>query len=519
MTGIHRFVTNLVSLPKFLPTVIKFNSIRFKVSVLYTAVLGIILVIFSTVLYVILAYYLYQDIDNSLKLKSREISETIEAYAAIVGDKPGALEFAVEKTFFYDTGDFPVSLFDLVRLKHLDNHWHQTADTIGLNNSYIAFIFADGQAEFRSKNFPPKLLSTFLKLTKISVHHRNLAFNNVRFKKDLLRVITVPYTSSNQQVHILQIAVSQSPAEQLLHNLVQAMVLGIPLVLVFTSFVGRIFVQRILDPIEEITRTAERMTHEDLSSRVKSEHLDTEIEYLVASFNDMISRLEKSFKHINEFSSQVAHELKTPIAIMKGESELALSRERSKEDYKTALRINLEETDRMRKIIEDLLLLARLDYQPEVFKFELFDFIGFFWEIWEQAQILASSKGLTVQAKIPHEKVFIRADKLHLRRMFFNIIDNALKFTVPPGEIRLQVILKSQKLLVLISDTGVGIPQPELPKIFEKFYHADRTGQNQGGCTGLGLSIAQSILKIHKGHIHVTSKVNQGTTFHIMLPV
>ncbi len=232
----------------------------------------------------------------------------------------------------------------------------------------------------------------------------------------------------------------------------------------------------------------------------------------------MITRLEKSFDHINEFSSQVAHELKTPLAIIKGESELILSKERSVQEYQEAMRINAQEADRMRRTIEDLLLLAKLDYQPEIFQLKEIDFTKFFKEVSEQVSILAAEKGIQVVTQIPDAPIKVLADTLHLRRMFFNLLDNAIKFTIPPGIVTLKVFYKRQNVLILISDTGVGIPHQDLDKIFHKFYHYDRTGLEMNNCNGLGLSIVNSILKIHRGTIHVTSKVNVGTTFHVMLP-
>lgn len=495
-----------------------FNSIRFKVCVLYTVILGLILMIFSTVLYLIISYYLFLDSDNQLRKKGLEALANINSYTQILDNRPGALEFAVKKTFFYNVPDFPLRIFEAGKIKNLETRWRERAEGMGLVYNYAVFLFADGKGVIKSKNLPSKLLPDLLKKMQAS-NRKGIVFGTARWKKVTLSTVIIPYEDPKGKINLLLVTGSQADIEGLLHSLLQAASLGIPLVLLLTSFVGFIFVHRILDPIEEIARTANQITDKDLSSRVKGKHLDSEIEYVVASFNDMIARLEKSFKHINEFSSQVAHELKTPLAIIRGEAELALNQDRSKEEYKRTLRINLEETNRMRKTVEDLLLLTRLDYQPGVFKFQSFDFVEFFQEIGEQVQLLAAEKELEVKASIPKAKVMVQADKLHLRRMLFNIVDNALKFTVPPGLIKLEVSHKKKDILITISDNGVGIPEEELPKIFQQFYHVDRTGRNEGACTGLGLSIVQSIVRMHKGTIRVTSKVNHGTSFHIVLPI
>ncbi len=502
---------------KSLAAAIKFNSIKFKFSVLYTVILGIILVVFSVVLYAILAFYLYQNIDFSLKLKAREVMAAIENYASL-GDKPQVLDAAVKKTLLYPVENFPVGMFEQGKLKRLETKWEERADAMRLSDTVIAFISLQPTRAIKSRNFPAKMVPQFVTLAQLSMGSKQPMFYNQRFSGNAYRVIAVPYAREGQRVSVLTIGTSLKPIERVLGSFLQATGLGIPLVLILTSFVGLFFVKRLLGPIEEIARTANRITHEDLDARIKTEHLDSEIEYLVGSFNDMIGRLERSFTHINEFSSQVAHELKTPLAIIKGESELALGQPRDVDEYRSTIRINMEEASRMRKTIEDLLLLARLDYHPEGFNFQSFDFVEFFREICEQTEILAADKGHQIKAVLPDSKILITADKLHLRRMFFNIIDNALKYTLPPGEIKLQVACKRKKILVLISDNGVGIPAQDISKIFDKFYHSDRTGQNEFRSNGLGLSIVHSILKIHHGQVRVTSRINQGTTFHIMLP-
>jgi len=183
---------------------------------------------------------------------------------------------------------------------------------------------------------------------------------------------------------------------------------------------------------------ANRITQEDLSARIKTKHFGREMGALIDSFNEMIGRLEKSFKHIEQFSYHVAHELKTPLTIIQGEADLLLRKERSIYEYQQALRIILEESQRVLKTVDDLLILTKLGYQSsEVFKFEQFDFLEFFNEVVEQNRLLAANKGIGIRMDLHdvHSAVMIKADRLHLRRLFFNIIDNAIKYT-PEGGIK-----------------------------------------------------------------------------------
>jgi len=309
------------------------------------------------------------------------------------------------------------------------------------------------------------------------------------------------------------------PADLLQRNKLLYILIPIPITLLFGYFIGRVIVVRILRPIKEITDTANNITHEDLSLRVKAENVDEELRSLVQAFNDMVSRLGESFEYITDSSSYIAHELKTPIAIIRGESEFALKKERDKEEYKRVISVSLEETKRMLKIIEDLLLLTKMNYQPDVLKFEQIELTQFIGIIYEQAKILASSKNIIVNIDIPQEAGTINADELHLRRLFLNLIDNAIKFTPASGSISISLEYENQKAIVSIIDTGIGIEEENLPKLFDKFFRIDGTVKDAAPSSGLGLSIAQSIAELHGGEISVTSRAGQGSNFTVSIPL
>jgi len=233
----------------------------------------------------------------------------------------------------------------------------------------------------------------------------------------------------------------------------------------------------------------------------------------------MISRLEKSFQYIAEFSSRVAHELKTPLAIIRGEAQVALRKERSIEEYQRVIQVNLEEVERMIKVVEDILLLTKLEYDTKVFQFEPIDLHEFFNDIVERTRILASEKQMTLKLNLPNERIQIRGDSLHLRRLFFNLIDNALKFSPPGSAVDIGLKPDNGHVKVSVQDQGMGISEEDLPKIFEKFFHWDRRKEASGAGTGLGLSLARSIARAHQGEIEVKSELSKGSTFTVTLPL
>lgn len=494
---------------KFLKSLPKFNSLKFEISILYAFLLGFILIIFSGVFYIILFYSFNSELDNELKVKAQEINQSIRAYLDIQGNDSSGLLFAAQKTITGEGKD-PKQWWNRIN----ERRWLKRVRQLDFNGKYINFVSSAGESLIRSGNLRQPLLSNFLKEIP-SPKSKKISLKNIAVDHHRIRLVNFPFIYKTSPRYFIQVGGLQKPATQLLQNWLYSIALSIPLILILTSFVGRLFAARILDPVQKITVAAQKIMYEDLSSRVQANYFDEEMKGLVEAFNDMISRLEQSFNHIEDFSSHVAHELKTPLAIIRGEAELALRKDRDIQEYKRVIKINLQESARMVKTIEDLLLLAKLDYQPEIFKFESMDFIDFFKEIYEQSRIFAYEKNITVNLHAPAGIIEINADQLHLRRLFFNLIDNALKFTPDHG--RMDIVIKSEhkKLVILITDTGKGIDPENLLKIFERFF---RAGYEEPG-SGLGLNIAQSIARIHKGEIQVTSQLNKGTTFKVIFPL
>ena len=489
----------------------KLHSLKYEISILYTFILGVILIIFSGVVYVILVDTANSELDSDLRLKAQQISQSLRSYVDLQGSDPSGLEFAAQKTITREGSD-PKKWWNRIH----ESRWLKRIKQLDFSNNYVNFVSPGGKSFVHSKSFPRSLMKSFTKILPPSYKFSKISFKNIMYNHSRIRVINFPFDYNSELRYLIQVGVVQKPSTQLLQNWLHSIVVSFPIILLLTSFVGRIFAARILKPVQEITTMAERITHEGLGSRVHTKYFEEEMNGLVEAFNDMISRLEKSFKHIEEFSSHVAHELKTPLAIIKGEAELALRRDQDVREYKRVIKIHWQESERMIKTIEGLLLLAKLDYRPEILKFESFDFIEFFKEIYEQSRILATRKNITVHFISPQEPIMIHGDKLHLRRLFFNLVDNALKFTPNNGRIDLAIRLEQKRMfMVVIRDSGIGIAPGNLSKIFERFFRAET---KESG-SGLGLHIAQTIARIHKGEIKVDSRLREGTTFRVLLPI
>lgn len=339
--------------------------------------------------------------------------------------------------------------------------------------------------------------------------------------EDMSKTLAVLYQKCENFILVNESIIDESEASLQKKVIGMMIIIWVPTIAII-GLVGSMFfllVRKILKSVENIAVTARNISLKNLSARVTTANLEKEMEYLAQSFNHMLERLEQSFEYIKEFSSSIGHELKTPLAIIKGESEIALRKDRQIEDYRNALNLNIEEANRMIRIVEDLLFLTKLDYSPENIKKEPFDFIQFFTEIRERARMLVSHKQISLSTTMPEISVTVEGNKLHLTRLFFNLIQNAIKFTPSGGRINLTVHTEGDVLRVSISDTGFGISEKDLPRIFQRFFHREKSQSESSNSIGLGLSIAKSIAKFHNGDIEVKSRLGEGATFTVILPI
>lgn len=492
----------------------RLNSFKFKISLLYSFLLGAILVLYSYFLYWGLSVTLYDELDKELKVKARAAADVLNLYLKVAGDSPKVLDYVFNRISFPDEVDARLEI-----VAKIDFYWAQRFEKLNMRDDLMQLVGLNGEVLGKSKRLSNELGQIFLDQLRGLDYAQEQAFADIRYKKRVLRLVSVPCFFNGKGPYVLQIAVSQKPIIQLLKNRLYALIISVPFLFPLMFFIGFFFVGQLMRPVLEVTRAADNISHRDLSLRVTTRYGDEEMRRLAAAFNDMIARLERAFKHIEEFSSQVAHELRTPLAIMRGESELALRKDRDLEEYKRVIRVNLEEIGRMLKTVEDLLLLTKLDYRPEIFKKEDFDFVAFFREVFEQAKVLAENKGVAIELDARQKEVVLNGDRHHLRRLFYNLIHNAVKFTPAGGKVRLVASVSGGKLLAVIQDTGVGIPREDLPRIFDRFFHKDHGVVMGESGSGLGLSIALAIARSHSGDITVESVPGKGSAFTVNLPL
>ena len=485
----------------------RFNSVKFEISVIYSLILGVILASFSGLFYVITSRTLYEELDNELRIKSEGINENINSYLAIKGEKPQTLQYAVEKTVAQ--GDKTLRRWWYIGF---ERSWFRKLDEQDLRDDFVNFISVDHSFSVQSAKMTGSLLERFLNDTELEQGKEK--YWDIDLDDKEIRVINYPFPQEGEPTHIIQIGISKGPVIHLLNKWMMSVFLSIPVILILTGFIGRLLASRILRPLNRITNTASRISNENLNLRVEPKLHYREMDRLIQVFNDMIARLERSFEHIDKFSTHVAHELKTPLTIIRGEAELGFMGAKSNEQ-KTAMKTIIGEIDKVLKTIEDLLFLSKTSYQPEAFQFEEIELIEFLSEIAGQIRLIAKGKNIQILFSEPRRRVVIRADRLHLRRLFLNLLDNALKFTPEQGQITIEMFIRKEWIHVSVVDTGPGISKQNISKVFDQFFREEHKPKG----IGLGLSIAQAIAKVHNTEITVQSQPSQGTRFTVILPV
>jgi heavy metal sensor kinase len=345
----------------------------------------------------------------------------------------------------------------------------------------------------------------------------NLVYMNIS-RKDLgsypVRVVLFPVRGPN----ILQVGVSLKETYQELSQLLVVMVLSGSLLLVLASTGGGLIINRALHPVKSVVKTARKISADDLSLRIQSEKRGGEIGELIDTFNDMIRRLEISVKRIRQFSGDVSHELRTPLTIIRGEVEVLLRKQRTREEYINTLNSVLEESQRMEKIIDDLLFLSRvegLDKSKLRQKVNLEEVIA---DVVESRMHTVKKKKLDLRTD-GIETLTIQGSRDLLERMAANIFDNAVRYTPEGGQVKVELEKQNDRAVLIIKDTGIGIPEKDLVKIFNRFYVVDPSRSKETGGSGLGLSIVKWIADCHGAGIGVSSELGRGTTFTVSFPL
>jgi two-component system, OmpR family, sensor kinase len=460
--------------------------LRVRLTLWYGSALAMVLITFSVVLYVLTARNLRDDVDQSLE-------ETATAAVRSLQER-GFLPLIDEEELL---SQFP----ELARI-----------------DKFFQIFSPSGTITIRSPNIRQHEVPLSRTALEATLNGQTILESAKYPHEPPLRLISVPIIHRDNLLYIVQVGTSMESIEDTLRRFLILLVVAMPIALAVSLAAGWFLAGRALRPVDAITLAAQRIAAGDLSQRLTMPTAPDEIGRLAGTFNNMIGRLDTSFRQIRQFTSDASHELRTPLTVMKGETELVLRRPRALEDYQAVLESNLEEIDRMTRIVEELLFLSRADMGEVKMESKPVLLETLVEDIHRQAPLLGQDRNIEVVLGTVMPAL-VQGDELRLRELLLNLVENAIKYSHPGGKVEIGLATVGQEAILSVTDQGIGIGPEDHTKIFNRFFRTDGARNHTKKGTGLGLAICAWIVEFHKGRISVKSDVGQGSTFTVTLPL
>ncbi len=460
--------------------------LRLRLTLWYGTALALILLTFSLILYTITARTLRDQVDESLDETATAAVRSLEqrGFLPLLDEEELLSQFPelarIDKFFqiFSPTGTITI------RSPNIRQH------DVPLSRHALEVAFT-GHTIFESAKYP---------------------------NEPPLRMVSVPIIYRGSLLYIIQVGTTLEAVEETLRRFLVVLLIMAPLAVAVSLVGGWFLAGRALRPVDAITVAAQRIAAGDLTQRLTPPRSADEIGRLADTFNNMIARLETSFAQIRQFSSDASHELRTPLTVMKGETELVLRRTRPVAEYVAVLESNLEEIDRMSRIVDELLFLSRADLGQIKMEFAPVNLQSLVEDIQRQASLLGQERAVEVVLG-ETSPATVMGDELRLRELLLNIVDNAVKYSHSGGTVNIDIRQEGRQVRIAVADHGIGIPPEYHKQIFDRFFRTDGARAHTRKGTGLGLSICTWIVETHHGRIEVQSEAGKGSTFTIILPL
>ena len=462
------------------------HTIRFRISVWHASLLAGSLVLNGVLTYSIVHHYLIRGLNSSVEYHARTIGEKLLANYRNRGDS-------------YLTSE-------------LDERY-----AAEIYPRFIRVTRRDGSVLYQSvppsdRSFDPAHFGVPKgPLTKGYFRTEDLPDGG------RMRIYTLPFTCPDGNWYLIESGRTLDNADQVLHRLLLAMLLGSPVIVGVSLLGGNLFMKHALQPLDDIGRYAERISSTTQCEPIPVPKTADEIERLAKSLNQMISRLDKTFQQSNRFTADVSHELRTPLTILRGELEAAI-RQHGTAELWDAVGSALEETERLQKIVDRLLEISRLDEGKVLGERVRLDLGELARTTTEQMRLLAEVKSLEVRYVVA-KGVEVEGDPLYLKQAIVNLLDNAIKYAPVGGWVEVKIAASDHIGVLEIADNGPGIPSESLPLLFDRFYRADKARSRETGGVGLGLAIVKAICSAHAAEIKVFNTEPHGSRFRTEFPL
>ena len=462
-------------------------TFRFKLTLWYSLILALLLAVFGGILYFSLSQTLLDNTDSALWFVA-------ETEAASLLDS--------------DTGEPHMHDVDL-----------RAGVAEGLVDKYVQLLNHEGKVIGMSGNLTDMRLGSSQELLSSSLSGQ-VGFETVNHpQKGLLRLISLPLTDEQKVNYVIQVGTSLGPTQEILDSfLLQLLGMGLA-GLLLAGFGGWFLAKRALKPVAHITETARLISSQSLDKRLDFKVTPDEIGRLIVVLNEMLQRLDEAFSSQKRFIADASHELRSPLTALKGTMEVLLRRKRNVEEYEDGLSSSLDEINRLTRLVNNLLTLARTDTAKEEITFSKLRLDQLIEVVLDQTQVLAQQRKIELKGDI-EDGLTIKGNADKIRQLVINLLNNAIRYTPDGGTVQLSLEKKDNMVQIKVTDNGIGIPDGDIPRIFDRFFRSDPSRHRDApGGSGLGLAICQWIVHTHRGEIEVESEKGKGSTFTVLLPV
>jgi len=463
------------------------STTRFKTTLWYVFVFTLLEALLGILVYLYLLTNLSDSLDSSLKSQATAIKN-------IVIEKHIDIEsFTPDSTFS--------SQEDLM--------WTIIYDAVAMNrrNTFIQISMGE-KILFKSAN---------LYQYEFSFQNRKSKLSTFDFSDTSLSAMTIRCAVANENKYQVIVAFPKEHIIQTLDSLKNLYLMLAPIFLLISILGGAVISAKALSRIDSIIKKTEEITAQNLDQQIAGGEYHDEYGRLVRTMNNMIQRIKQSVDYMNQFSLSAAHELKTPLTILRGEIEVALKSRKTPEVYKEVLESNYQETLRLIKIVDNLFFIARMEHSSVQLNKTEVNAAGFLSQIIQNFRILGEEKQITFSLECD-ETITLFIDREIMKQVIGNLMDNAIKYGDEKQCVAVVCSENGNTVCLSVSNVGEGIPREELPFIFNRFYRVETSRNRKTGGIGLGLSVAKSIIDWHKGEITVSSDIKGVTTFSICLP-
>jgi len=387
------------------------------------------------------------------------------------------------------------------------------AEAAGVKEVFFRFLSVNGQV-FSSSNMSYwKDIDIDETAIKALLRENNPVFQTIAIagRSEKVRIL---YAVLRPSI-ILQVGVAMESYSRFLDAFQRIFVTTMTFLIILAAGVGWFMARRAVSEVEVITRTAQKISGGSLDERVPVKGRGDEIDQLANTFNQMLDRIQALLTEIKEMSDNMAHDLRSPITRIRGVAEVTLTSGKALSEYEGMAASTIEECDRLLDMINTMLMISKTGSGVDKLCIKDVDLTGIVRQACELFEPTAEDKEVNVSCDVP-DRTHLTGDTSMIQRMLSNLLDNAIKYTPSGGTVNITVIESNAQVVVAFKDTGVGISQADLPRIFERFYRCDQSRSQAG--IGLGLSLARAIARAHGGDITVISTPNQGSIFTATLP-